>query len=472
MKNDFNDAPPLETLLREQRTAFGRAPFPSWNERAAHLKALRAVLLEHREAIAAAISADFGHRPRQEIEFSELFLPVQEIGGALKHGRSWMKPRRRPMNKWLMPARAKVVPQPLGVIGIIVPWNYPILLAVGPLVDVLAAGNRAMLKMSEYTPRLSALFEQLIGKTFARDHIAVVSGGPDVGAAFAGLPFDHLIFTGSTKVGHAVMRAAADNLTPVTLELGGKSPVIVGPNARFDYAVDSILTGKTFNAGQTCVAPDYILVPRGREQAFIERARASLAKRYPDVARNPDYTTIISPRHFARLTQLADDAAAAGARVHSLSDAKPDLATRRFPPIALTGVTDAMAVMQEEIFGPLLPIVPYDTLDDAIAYVNARPRPLSLYLYDDTRATVDDVMRRTVSGAYTVNETLLHVAVETLPFGGVGPSGMGAYHGFEGFAALSRMKPMMIQPKMNLRHLLAPPYGKLFDALMKVMLRF
>jgi coniferyl-aldehyde dehydrogenase len=472
MRMDFSDAPALETLLRDQRAAFGRAPFPTWAERAAHLKALRAMLLNHRDAIAEAINDDFGHRPRQEVEASELFLSLQEIRDALRHGRSWMKARPRSMNKWLMPARAKVVPQPLGVVGIIVPWNYPIMLAVTPLIGALAAGNRAMLKMSEITPRTSALFAQLIDQTFEPDHVVVVNGGPDVGAAFSALPFDHLIFTGSTKVGHAVMRAAADNLTPVTLELGGKSPVIVGPNARFDYAVDSILLGKMLNAGQTCIAPDYVLVPRGREQAFIDRARTSIAKRYPDLECNPDYTNIISTRHFARLAQWVDDAAAAGARVHALSDARPDPATRRFPPVAITGATDATGVMQEEIFGPILPIVPYDTLDDAIAYVNARPRPLALYLYDDRRASIDAVMRRTVSGAYTVNETLMHVAVDDLPFGGVGHSGMGAYHGFEGFASLSRMKPVLIQPKMNLRHLLAPPYGRLFDAVMKVMLRF
>ena len=471
MKNDFTDVPLLETLLREQRAAFGQNPFPSWSTRAAHLKALRAMLLENRGEIAAAMNADFGNRPRQEVDFGEVLLSLQAIGHALKHGQTWMKPRRRRVNPWLLPARAKVVPQPLGVIGIIAPWNYPIVLAVSPLVDVLAAGNRAMLKMSEYTPRTSELFARLIGKTFARDHVAVVNGGADIGAAFAALPFDHLIFTGSTNVGRSVMRSAAGNLTPVTLELGGKSPVIIGPDARFDHAVDNLLLGKMINAGQTCMAPDYVLVPRGREQAFIEQARASVAKRYPDIAGNPDYATIISPRHFARLTQLVDDAAAAGAQVHSLSNAKPDRATRRFPPVALTGVTDTMPVMQEEIFGPILPIVPYDTIDDAIAYVNARPRPLALYLYDDRRATVDNVMRRTVSGAFAVNETVMHVAVNALPFGGVGASGMGVYHGFEGFATLSRMKPVLIQPRFNLRHLIAPPYGKRFDALMKVLLR-
>ncbi|ALP61662.1 coniferyl aldehyde dehydrogenase [Paraburkholderia caribensis] len=472
MKNDRPDIAALEELLREQRAACLRAPYPPWEQRAAHLKALRDVLLDNRDMLADAMHADFGNRAKEEILLAEFLLVKEEIDGALRHGKRWMKAQRRATNKWLLPARAKVVPQPLGVVGIIVPWNYPVLLAAGPLISALAAGNRAIIKMSELTPRTSLLFEQLISQTFARDHVAVVNGDAALAAAFSAQPFDHLLFTGSTKVGHEVMRAAAAHLTPVTLELGGKSPAIVGLQARFDYAVDSIVAGKTLNAGQTCIAPDYVLVPRGKEQAFIERARSRMARLYPDFARNPDYTSIISPRHFERLQRLADEAREQGAQLHPLTDAAPDASVRRFPLVAVTQAPDTSTLMQEEIFGPLLPVIPYDSLDDAIAYINARPRPLSLYLYDDDKAAIARVTHETIAGGMSVNETLMHLACESLPFGGVGASGMGAYHGYEGFVTFSKMKPVLTQARFNARSLIAPPYGRRVRALLSLMMRF
>jgi len=472
MKNDLPDIAALEALLAEQRQAHSRLPYPAWETRATHLKSLRAMLLEHREALAEAMSADFGQRAREEVLLAEFLVAKEEIDAALKHGPRWMRAQRRSTNKWLLPARAKVLPQPLGVVGIIVPWNYPVLLAAGPLISALTAGNRAIIKMSELTPRTSALFEQLIAKTFARDHVAVVNGDATLAAAFSAQPFDHLLFTGSTKIGHEVMRAAATHLTPVTLELGGKSPAIVGPLARFNNAVDNIVAGKTLNAGQTCVAPDYVLVPRGKEQAFIERARARITKMYPDFAHNRDYTSIITGQHFARLQRLADEASAAGAELHVLADGPADPATRRFPLIAVTNAPDDIALMQEEIFGPLLPIIPYDTLDDAIGWINARPRPLALYLFDDDTATIQRVERETIAGGMAVNETLMHLACESLPFGGVGASGMGAYHGYEGFVAFSKMKPVLTQSRFNARGLIAPPYGRRVNALLRLMLRF
>lgn len=472
MKNDLPGLATLDALLRDQRAAYLRAPYPSWATRADHLRALRKMLLENRDALAAAINADFGHRAKEEVLMSEIWLAKEEIDEALKHGKRWIKPKSRTMNKWLRPARAKVMPQPLGVVGIVVPWNYPVLLAAGPLICALAAGNRAIVKMSELTPRTSQLFEELISKTFARDHVAVVNGDAQIGAAFSRLPFDHLLFTGSTNVGRHVMRAAAEHLTPVTLELGGKSPVIVGPRARFDAAVDAVITGKTLNAGQTCIAPDYVLVPRGKEAEFVARARARMARLYPNLSTNPDYTSIISERHFARLQRLASEAQQAGAQLHPLTDAAPDPALRRLPPVLVTQAPDASQLMQEEIFGPLLPIVPYDTLDDAIAYVNARPRPLALYLFDEDRTTIERVMRDTISGGVTVNDTLMHIACGTLPFGGVGASGMGAYHGYDGFVTFSKMKPVLTQPRLNTRAMIAPPYGKRFAAILKLMLKF
>lgn len=471
MKNDLPGATPLDALLLLQREAHAREPYPSWETRAAHLKALRAMLLDHSDALAETLNADFGQRAKAELMLSELWLAKSEIDSALKHGKRWMKPQRRATGIWLRPATAKVIPQPLGVIGIVAPWNYPILLAVGPLICALAAGNRAIVKMSELTPRTAECLQQLIERTFAREHVAIVTGDASVGAAFCALPFDHLIFTGSTAVGREVMRAAATNLTPVTLELGGKSPAIIGPHARFDTAVDSIVAGKTLNAGQTCIAPDYVLVPRGMEQAFVERARMRMARLYPNFAHNPDYTTLVSARHFDRMRTLADEAAAAGATLHPLTDATPDPARRQFPPCAVTNAPETGALMQEEIFGPLLPLVPYDTLDDALRYVNARPRPLALYLFDDDRGTIERVLHETVSGGVAVNETLLHIACEGLPFGGVGASGMGAYHGYEGFSTCSKMKPVLMQPRLNARALLLPPYGRRFHAIIRLIFK-
>ncbi|MBB5421008.1 coniferyl aldehyde dehydrogenase [Paraburkholderia sp. JPY303] len=472
MKNDLSGVAALEALLRDQRHAYLRAPYPSWDTRATHLRALRKLMLDNRDALADAMHADFGNRAKEEVLLAEFLLVKEEIDAALRHGKRWMKAQRRRTNKWLLPARAKVVPQPLGVVGIIVPWNYPVLLAVGPLISALTAGNRAIIKMSELTPRTSALFELLIGQTFARNHVAVVNGDAALAAAFSAQPFDHLLFTGSTKVGHEVMRAAAEHLTPVTLELGGKSPALIGAHARFDNAVDNLIAGKTLNAGQTCIAPDYVLVPRGKEQAFIERARVRMARMYPNFAQNPDYTSIISARHFERLERLADEARAAGAQLHPLTDATPDAASRRFPLIAVTGAPNECALMQEEIFGPLLPLVPYDTLDDAIAWINVRPRPLALYLYADDARTVERVTLETIAGGMAVNETLMHLACESLPFGGVGASGMGAYHGYEGFVTFSKMKPVLMQARLNARGLISPPYGRRVNALLKLMMRF
>jgi len=460
----------LDALFAAQREAFLREPFPAWEVRAGHLKALRAMVLDNRDALAEAMNADFGQRSKSEIVLAEFFTLKQEIDAALKHGRRWMKPQRRSTGMWLRPGRATLVPQPLGVVGIVAPWNYPILLGAGPLVCALAAGNRALIKMSELTPRTSALFETLIGKTFARDHVAVVNGDASVGAAFTTLPFDHLLFTGSTRVGHEVMRAASANLTPVTLELGGKSPALIGTDARFDYAVDSLLTGKTLNAGQTCIAPDYVLLPRGQEAAFIERARTRFAQLYPGFPNNGDYTSIISPRHYDRLMRLADEAQAGGAQLHPLGGQVEG--TRQFAPIIVTQAGADTALMQEEIFGPLLPLVPYDTLDEALGYVNARPRPLALYLYADDAATVERVTRETVAGGMSVNETLMHLVAEGLPFGGVGASGMGAYHGYDGFATFSKMKPIFTQARLNARGLIAPPYGRLFKLVLNLMMKF
>ncbi len=452
------------------RAAQSAAPLPAWPLRAARLHALEALIRDNHDAIVAAISADFGLRPAEETELLEIFPSVSSIRHALKHGRRWMRPRRRWAGLMFLPARTELIPQPVGVVGVIVPWNYPLYLAIGPLVDALTAGNRVLVKMSEYTPRFSALFAQLIARYFPGGEVAVIEGDANVARAFAALPFDHLLFTGSTTVGREVMRAAAANLTPVTLELGGKSPAIVGPGARLDHAVERILVGKGLNAGQTCIAPDYVLLPRERMPAFIDSARATVARLYPQVASSTQYASIVSDPHYARLSTLRDAAVAAGATAHALADAPANAATRLFPPTLLTGVDDSMRVMQEEIFGPLLPLIPYDTLDDALAYVDTHPHPLALYVFDDDRATIDTVLARTRAGGVTVNDTILHIAQHHLPFGGVGTSGMGAYHGEDGFRTFSHMKPVFHQARWNSTALMNPPYGATFRRLLKILL--
>ncbi len=463
--------PSLHSILLRLREAQARDPMPAWDVRATRLRTLEKMLNEQRDAFAAAIDADFGHRPKEETELLELYPSLSNLRHSLKHGRRWMRPRGGLANLVFLPARTTLMPQPRGVVGIIVPWNYPIFLAVGPLIDALTAGNRVMLKMSEYTPRFSALFAEQVARYFSADEVVVITGDAEVAQAFSALPFDHLLFTGSTAVGHHVMRAAASNLTPVTLELGGKSPAIIGPGARFDHAVERIVFGKLVNAGQTCIAPDYVMVPRARMGEFTVAVRRTVGKLYPNLGAQQQYASIVSDRQYERLSTLRDDAAKAGARIEPMSDAHDIPARRLLAPVMLTEVNDTMAVMQDEIFGPLLPVLPYDSLDDAIDYVAARPQPLALYLFEENGATIDHVLARTHAGGVTVNDTLYHIAQHGLPFGGVGPSGIGGYHGEAGFRTFSHMKPVFRQARLNGAGMLNPPYGAQFKRMLKVLMR-
>jgi coniferyl-aldehyde dehydrogenase len=466
-----DSATDLNQRLQRLRTAQRAEPMPDWLARAARLRTLEKMLREQREAFASAINADFGCRPREETDLLEIFPSLSAIRHALSKGRRWMKPRRRLADLLFLPARTELRPQPLGVIGIIVPWNYPLYLAIGPLVDALVAGNRAMLKMSEFTPRFSALFAEQMACYFQSDEVVVVNGDAEVAQAFSALPFDHLLFTGSTAVGHHVMRAAAANLTPVTLELGGKSPAIIGPGARFDNAVERIVFGKLVNAGQTCIAPDYVLLPRARVAEFIDAAQRTMTRMYPQLAQSTQYASIASDRQYQRLVALRDGAVAAGAHVHPLGDAAEDPARRLLPPQLLSGVDDDMAVMREEIFGPLLPLLPYDTLDEAIAYVGAHAHPLALYLFETDHGSIDKVLARTHAGGVSVNDTLYHIAQHGLPFGGVGASGMGGYHGEAGFRTFSHLKPVFRQARFNGAGLLNPPYGGRFRRMLGLLLK-
>ncbi|HNL98806.1 MAG TPA: coniferyl aldehyde dehydrogenase [Accumulibacter sp.] len=451
-------------------------PNPPRELRERRLHTLDRLLLDNEAAIADAVRRDFGHRSPAETRLLELFPSHEAIRHARRHLARWMRPEARAVSLWFQPARAEVRYQPLGAVGIIVPWNYPVFLAAAPLASALAAGNRVLIKMSEYTPATSALLAGLVARYFADDEVSVVEGDVGVAQEFARLPFDHLLFTGSTPVGRHVMRAAAENLTPVTLELGGKSPAIIGPGsadgASFAHAVERIVIGKCLNAGQTCIAPDYVLLPAGSEQAFIAHARQVLARCYPDIGRSADYSTIVDRRQYDRLVGYLAEARAAGAQVVDLApSATADAASRRLPPVALLDLPADLRIMREEIFGPLLPLLPYADMDQAIAFVNQRPRPLALYYFDNDRARIARVLDQTVSGGVTVNDTILHIAQDDLPFGGVGPSGMGCYHGFAGFETFSVRKAVFRQSRLSAVGLFKPPYGKLFARLTGLLLR-
>ncbi len=464
---------PLPLSLRPRfdalRAGYARAAMPNVAARSAHLATLTRALKANRAAIAGAIAQDFGHRSPDETDLLEIFPSLEAASHARQHVKAWMSPKRQFASLWFLPARTEIRAQPLGVVGIIVPWNYPLYLAFGPLAAALAAGNRVMLKMSEFTPSTGALVATIIAENFAADHVTVVNGDTAIAREFAALPFDHLLFTGSTEIGRHVMRAAAENLTPVTLELGGKSPAVIGFSADVGEAARKIMFGKCLNAGQTCIAPDYVLLPRAAAPAFVAHAKAAIAAMYPALTDNPDYSAIINARHHARLQALLTDAAAQGARVTPLAELSQPCG--KIAPTLVENVTDTMQIMQTEIFGPLLPLVLVDSLEEAIIYVNGRPRPLALYYFGHDRTEINQVLTETIAGGVTINETLLHISQDSLPFGGVGPSGMGAYHGKFGFDTFSKLKPIFYQSRLNALALFKPPYGKRFRALINFLVR-
>ncbi len=451
----------LGRLFRQQREAFRQNPMPSVTERRENLKRLKRALLSHKDQLVEAIDQDYGCRSEDETLLAEMMPSIQGINYALKHLDEWVKPSKRHVGMLFQPASNKVHYQPLGVVGIIVPWNYPLYLAVGPLTGALAAGNRVMIKMSEFTPHTSALFKEVIEANFPQDLVAVVNGDAEVAAAFSGKPFDHLLFTGSTTVGRHVMRAAAENLTPVTLELGGKSPAIVASDVPMSDAAERIAFGKSFNAGQTCVAPDYVLCPADRVNEFVDEFRSAFARMYTSVQDNRDYTSIINDRQYQRLEHYLEDAREKGARVIELNPANESLGDgiRRLAVHLVLNPTEEMLLMQEEIFGPILPVVTYGSIDEAINYINDRPRPLALYYFGYDRGAQDYVSERTHSGGMCINDTLMHVAQDDMPFGGVGTSGMGHYHGKEGFLTFSNARGVFSKQRINSGKVVYPPHG-------------
>jgi coniferyl-aldehyde dehydrogenase len=461
----------MRATFDAQRVAFAGQGAPPLQQRLNDLKRLKEAVEKSAGRLAEAISADFGNRSRHETEIGEVLPVLTAIRHARRHLRGWMRPKPVAVPLELLPGRARILYQPVGVVGIISPWNYPFQLAVAPLIAALSAGNRVMLKPSELTPRTADFLAELFAALFPADQVAIILGGPEIGRAFAALPFDHLFYTGSTAVGRLVMKAAAENLTPVTLELGGKSPCILAEDAAWPSAVESIVYGKLLNSGQTCIAPDYVLLPEQRVDEFVKLASSTIAKFYPALAANPDYSSIIDARHYERLAQYAAEARASGARVIEINPGHEGLSAeaRKLPPTLVIDPRDDLAIMRDEVFGPLLPIKTYRRLDEAIAYVNSRPRPLALYYFGAGRGKRDEVLRQTVSGGASVNTTLFHFAVEDLPFGGVGASGIGAYHGEFGFQTFSHRKAVFLQSRINGARLLYPPFGRLTDLVLRLV---
>ncbi|MCC7266778.1 MAG: coniferyl aldehyde dehydrogenase [Caulobacteraceae bacterium] len=458
----------MQEVLARQKAAHIRDGAPSAEARIDRLDRCIAILTRHGEDLIAALNADFGNRPAEVSGITDIAGSI----GPLKHARAnlkaWMKPEKRkttPALLGMLGARAQVVYQPKGVVGVISPWNFPVNLTFAPLAGVLAAGNRAMIKPSEFTPQTSELMAQLFHDAFSEEEIAVFPGGPEVGQAFSGLAFDHLIFTGATSIARHVMKAAAENLVPVTLELGGKSPVILGRSADVATAAARVMAGKTLNAGQICLAPDYVLAPEDKVGAFVGEARKAVEGMFPTIRDNPDYTAVIADRHYERIRGYVDDARAKGAEVIEINPAGEDFSQqehRKIPPTLILNPTDDMQVMREEIFGPVLPVMTYRQVEEAVDYVNAHDRPLGLYYFGADADEQDRVLSRTTSGGVTVNDVIFHVAQEELPFGGVGPSGMGSYHGVDGFREFSHRKSVYQQLKKDLgpMKMLRPPYGE------------
>ena len=460
----------LDRIFELQKSGFASSPFPDAMERISNLNLLKTLMLDNKERIADAIYSDFGCRSRTETMMVEMLVAVEGVKYAIKRLRRWMRPSRRHVGLLFKTTSARVVYQPKGVVGILVPWNYPLFLAMGPAIYALAAGNRVMIKMSEATPKTGALLEELVSSVFPEQVMAVVNGGADVAAAFSAKPFDHILFTGSTNVGRLVMQAAAKNLTPVTLELGGKSPTIIGPECDLEMAAGRLAFTKALNAGQTCVAPDYVMVQEGKQQEFVAALTRVFSGLYRTLAENDDYTSIINDSQYKRLSGLLDDAREQGAQLIEVNPGgeKLDPAKRKLPLVLVLGAKDSMRLMQEEIFGPILPVIGYRDLESAIQFVNSRPRPLALYYFGNDEKARKQVLEHTHSGGVCFNDAIFHVAVDDMPFGGIGPSGMGAYHGHEGFLTFSHAKGVLSRPRwLNTSALLHPPYGGRLQALVE-----
>lgn len=462
----------MAEILEVQRRAHLKDGPPGAEKRIEWLDRAIALVVGHKEAIAEALREDFGHRSVHASLLTDVSGSIGPLKHAKAHLKRWMKRERRkvsPAILGLFGARAYVDYQPKGVVGVISPWNFPFNLTFTPLAGIFAAGNRVMIKPSEFTPRSSELMARMFRSAYDESEVAVITGGPEIGAAFSRLAFDHLLFTGATSIAYHVQRAATENLVPTTLELGGKSPVIVGNSADLKLTANRVMMGKTLNAGQICLAPDYVFVPKDKARDFIAAADQSVRTMFPTLKDNPDYTSVINERHYDRLTGYLDDARAKGAEIVELNPAKEDFRQQPFhkiPPTIVLNPTDDMKIMKDEIFGPLLPVKTYDSIDETITYVNQHPRPLGLYYFGGDADEQEMVLTRTTSGGVSVNDVVMHVSMEDLPFGGIGPSGMGAYHGIDGFRTFSHAKAVFRQAKMDVTAMMRPPYGEKIQKMM------
>ncbi|WP_180061984.1 coniferyl aldehyde dehydrogenase [Acinetobacter sp. YH12120] len=463
----------LDDILALQKYAYQRHPVPSAKERIERLARLKRVIVKYQDQFAEAINRDYGNRAIAETKIGELLTCLEHIKYYSKNLTDWMKPSKRQVGIIHQPAKAWVQYQPLGVIGIIAPWNYPLLLSLGPLICALAAGNHAMIKISSASAHFGKVLENAMSEAFPQELVAVINGGGIISDAFCHLPFDKIIFTGSTEVGKTVMAAASQNIVPVILELGGKSPVLVHPSSDMVDVAQRIAVGKLWNAGQTCVAPDYMFLPKGKTAEFMEHFEQFVTEMYPHIRDNQDYTSIINDKQYRRLQGYLEDARERGANIIEINPQSENVAaTRKMAPTVLTNVSPDMQIMQNEIFGPVLPILEYEQIDDVIEFINSRPRPLALYYFDFDQARADYVAQRTHSGHFGLNTVLTHVAQDDLPFGGVGASGMGKYHGPEGFFSLSHERSVMSNPKLYSLKFILPPFDKPIHRLIsKTLLR-
>jgi coniferyl-aldehyde dehydrogenase len=462
----------LDICLKRQRRAYHADPNPDLEQRKKDLLALKSMLSENREAIVDAISEDYGNRSRHETMLAEIIMVLDGFNFASRHLKKWMKIQKREIEVSLYPgAKNRVIPQPLGVVGVIVPWNFPIQLAFTPLTYIFAAGNRAMVKMSENSRHLTRLLIKLVPNYFPPEKLSFFEETGSVGIEFSQLPFDHLLFTGSGATGKAVMASAAKNLTPVTLELGGKSPAVIAPDYPLAKAVERIMFAKLFNAGQVCVNVDYIFVPKNRVYDFVEAARAWVGKHCPDI-NSPDFTSIIDQKSYDRLNEALADASQQGATLVNLAEGQESVpGLRKMAPQLVLDATDDMILLQREIFGPILPVIPYTDQKEVVEYINERDRPLAFYPFTNDRALQTFYLDHVMSGGACVNDALLHPGQHDLPFGGVGASGMGHYHGYEGFVTFSKLRPVFYQAGFSTLKYLAPPYGKLANNMLNMILK-
>ncbi|HEX6865716.1 MAG TPA: coniferyl aldehyde dehydrogenase [Caulobacteraceae bacterium] len=475
---DAHRAAMLEVLDRQKKAHIDQGA-PSAELRIDRVNRCIKLLIDYQDRIVEALNEDFGARSKDASALTDIAGTIGSLKHAREHVKKWMKPEKHkttPAILGLFGAKSMVYSVPKGTVGVISPWNFPVNLTFAPLGGILAAGNRVMIKPSEFTPATSELMKEMFEKAFSEDEIAVVTGGPEVGQAFSSLPFDHLLFTGATSIAKHVMKAAAENLVPVTLELGGKSPVILGRTADLPTAAARVMNGKTLNAGQICLAPDYVLAPEDRVNEFVSEAQASVARMFPTLKDNPDYTSVIAQRHYDRIMGYVEDAKAKGAQVIEINPADENLTQqphRKIAPTLIINPTDDMKVMQEEIFGPVLPVKTYKNVDEAVAYVNAHDRPLGLYYFGADQAEQDKVVEKTTSGGVTINDVIMHITQEEIPFGGVGPSGMGSYHGADGFREFSHRKSVFTQLKKDIPQLvqMRPPFGKGFRGYVKSQIK-